>query len=137
MVRRKIERRIFMSYKPGLFCAFSLSKRRIIINDCYSIVAFFPYYFVAFDLACIDPVHNFVVVLLVNLYIFWDIRDIAHSAFRAFHSLSCRQLLLSTNPSVCRRLMTLIIDNLIKGNRKNIESALIGGQLNAMVRHFI
>jgi hypothetical protein len=37
----------------------------------------------------------------------------------------------------CRRLMTLIIDNLTKGNRKNIESALIGGQLNAMVRHFI
>jgi len=33
--------------------------------------------------------------------------------------------------------MTLIIDNLTKGNRKNIESALIGGQLNAMVRHFI
>jgi len=35
----------------------------------------------------------------------------------------------------CRRLMTLITDNLTKGNRKNIESALIGGQLNAMVRH--
>jgi hypothetical protein len=35
----------------------------------------------------------------------------------------------------CRRLMTLIIDNLTKGNRKNIESALIGGQLNAMVRY--
>jgi len=33
----------------------------------------------------------------------------------------------------CRRLMTLITDNLTKGNRKNIESALIGGQLNAMV----
>jgi len=30
----------------------------------------------------------------------------------------------------CRRLMTLIIDNLTKGNRKNIESALIRGQLN-------
>jgi hypothetical protein len=29
--------------------------------------------------------------------------------------------------------MTLITDNLTKGNRKNIESALIGGQLNAMV----
>jgi hypothetical protein len=33
----------------------------------------------------------------------------------------------------CRRLMTLITDNLTKGNRKNIETALIGGQLNAMV----
>jgi len=33
----------------------------------------------------------------------------------------------------CRRLMTLITDNLTKGNRKNIESALIGGQLNGMV----
>jgi len=31
--------------------------------------------------------------------------------------------------------MALITDNLTKGNRKNIESALIGGQLNA--RHFI
>jgi len=29
--------------------------------------------------------------------------------------------------------MTLITDNLTKGNRKNIENALIGGQLNAMV----
>jgi len=29
--------------------------------------------------------------------------------------------------------MTLITDNLTKGNRENIESALIGGQLNGMV----
>jgi len=29
-------------------------------------------------------------------------------------------------------MMTLITDNLTKGNRKNIESALIGGQLNAI-----
>jgi hypothetical protein len=28
--------------------------------------------------------------------------------------------------------MTLITANLTKGNRKNIESALIGGQLNAI-----
>jgi len=33
--------------------------------------------------------------------------------------------------------MTLITDNLTKGNRKNIERALIRGQLNAMVRYFI
>jgi len=37
----------------------------------------------------------------------------------------------------CRRLMTLITDNLTKENRKNIETALIGGQLNVMVRHLI
>ena len=33
--------------------------------------------------------------------------------------------------------MTLITDNLTKGNRKNIESALIGGQLNAMAFYLV
>jgi len=46
-------------------------------------------------------------------------------------------IVLLTSCISCRRLMTLTTDNLTKGNRKNIESALIGGQLNAMVGQFV
>jgi len=61
----------------------------------------------------------------------------ATSGKRVWNSEYGISYLLCITRISCCRLMTLTTDNLTKGNRKNIESALIGGQLNAMVRHFI